>query len=135
MAFCGCASNPSRHNSRDFDYDADPAGDAIRSAKLITGFDYRKYRNKAEHKDAAALRALFRFTVSNAFIGAGADQHCDVLQDLLQLWGDHAYARELGKETPKIRAAVISSLDYRSDPDWKSQKFPATYALAKHEEI
>ena len=81
------------------------------------------------------MRALFRFTISEAFVGAGADQHCEVLQDLLRLWSDSSYARELSKETPKIREAVIAALDYHCDPDWNSRKFPATYTLAKHEEI
>jgi len=135
LCFLGCAGNPSRNNAQDFNYDSDPAGDTIRTAKLITGFDYRKNREKATNKDISALRALFRFTVSKAFVGAGADQHCDVLQDLLRLWGDRAYAHVLANESPKIRGAVISALDYCNDPDWKARKFPATYALAKHEEI
>jgi len=133
VVFWGCAGNSSRKNPNYFD--SDPASDAIRTAQIIIGFDYRKNRERARTKEVVALHAMFLFTDSEAFIGAGADQHCSVLQDLLRLWGDRSYARELAKEPPKVRAAVISALDYENDPDWKSQKFPSTFALAKHDEI
>jgi len=133
VAFFGCASNSSRNTAEDFD--SGPASDVIRTARLVIGFDYRKQWKKAKHHDAAALHSLFHFTDSEGFVGAGADEHCSILQDLLRLWGDRAYARELGMESPKIREAVISALDYHGDPKWKARKYPATYALGKHEAL
>ena len=133
VAFWGCASFPPQNNPVDSDSGSDC--DILRAGTLFSGFNYRKNWEKAKHHDAAALHALFRFTDSDGFAGALAEDHSRLLHGLLHLWGDRPFAQELGKEKPRIRTFVLWALDTSYDPDWNSRKFPATYGLVKHHEL
>jgi hypothetical protein len=106
------------------------AGDAVLTAKL-TKFNYLKNLKLAVANNDDGLRNLLRFTDSESFVGAGADDHCDTLYELLRFWGDRKYAQVLSGETVKVRSVVIDVLDYIY-PDWHKQ-FPLTYGLAKHD--
>jgi hypothetical protein len=100
----------------------------------LDGIDYRKLLSKAVTKDADALAGIFRYTANGKLMGEGAESNCDILRQLLRLWGDPAYARVLAAEPPKVRAAVIGALDYAwPHPGWQPKQFPATYRLAKHD--
>jgi len=111
------------------------AGDAIGTAKL-THFDYRHHLDGALRKQTDSLHRLFLFTMSESFIGAGADDHCGILHDLLQFWGDHSFAVALRRESAPTRKAVIAALDYSwRYPGWQRSEYPQTYRLARHEKI
>jgi len=131
LSLFGCASEHSSSTQRLLSYDS---SDAVRQAQLLIGFDYSRHLQSAARKESAGLHALFRFTDSDAFVGAGAEDHCTVLMELLRVWGDRRFASELARETRKIREAVIHALDYRAR-DWHASRFPATYALAYHIQI
>jgi hypothetical protein len=109
------------------------SGDAPLTAKL-TKFDYKRHLRDAALEKDDGLRQLFRFTISESFVGAGATDHCHILRDLLRLWGDREFARTLAAESPRVRSAVISAIDYTWPyPGWKPAQYPATYHLAQHD--
>ena len=129
LVACATERQPTAHSIL-----SDPT-DAAYTAKL-TGFDYRKNLESAVRRQPPGLHALFKFTDSESFVGAGADDHCRTLHQLLQLLGDQTFSRELAKESHRVRIAVISSLEYGwGYPGWKSSEFPLTYALEKHEQV
>ena len=97
------------------------------------GIDYARSLNRAIAKDAAGLSELFRFTKTDGFMGAAAENHCGILLGLLQRWGDEAFAHVLRRQEPIIRKAVINAIDYSfPHPGWKPSQFPSTYSLASH---
>ena len=94
---------------------------------------YERYLRLAVQMRDDGLKQIFRFTVAEGFIGAGAEDHCSILRDLLRYWGDRDYSRVLAAESPQIRSAVIDALDYTwPHPGWKPTEYPVTYRLAKH---
>jgi len=115
----------------------DLAEDPARQARLLLhDTSYTRSLDRALAKDAAGLRHLFRFTTTEAFVGAGAESHCAILRDLLRYLGDRFFARVLHSESAEVRAAVIHALDYAwSYPGWQPSRFPATYRIAKHQKI
>jgi hypothetical protein len=97
------------------------------------GIDYTRSLNRAIAKDSAGLTDLFRFTRTDGFMGAAAENHCGILLGLLQRWGDDAFARVLRRQKPHIRKAVSDAIDYSFPyPGWKPAQFPDTYSLAAH---
>ena len=132
LALAGCATERPTEPGADAKSIVADVGDQMLTAKL-THFDYLGNLKLAAAKNDAGLRNLFRFTDTEAFIGAGADDHCDTLRKLLFLWGDREYARVLSGESQKVREAVISAIDYTGGTDtWNAKYFPRTYSLAKH---
>ena len=115
----------------------DLAEDPARQARLLLhDTAYMRSLDLALAKRASGLRRLFRFTTTEAFVGAGAESHCAILRDLLRLLGDDFFARILRDERPKVRSAVIHALDYAWPcPGWQPSQFPATYGIAKHQKI
>lgn len=100
----------------------------------LDGVDYRKLLRGAVAKEAGSLAGIFRYTANGKLMGEGAESNCDILRQLLRLWGDKAYARVLAVQSPKVRAAVIGALDYTwPHPGWKPTQYPLTYRLAKHD--
>ena len=94
---------------------------------------YRTLLRGAISRNATSLTGIFRYTANGGLAGEGADTNCEILLHLLHTWGDTAYARVLATEPPKVRAAVITAIDYSwGYPGWPSKDFPATYRLAKH---
>jgi hypothetical protein len=129
LAACATATRPTANSI------LSDQTDAVLTAKL-TRFDYRKNLESAVRGESSGLHALFKFTDSKSFVGAGADDHCRTLHELLLLLGDQAFSRELAKESNRVRIAVISALEYDwAYPGWKSSEFPLTYALGKHEQV
>ena len=111
------------------------SGDAIGTAKL-THFDYRRHLDRAISKQSDGLHELFAFTTTEGFVGAGAEDHCAILHDLLQVWGDRRFAAVLRGESPRTRKAVVAALDYSwRYPGWQPAEFPQTYQLAAHKKI
>ena len=114
LTACATAQKPTAHGIL-----SDPT-DAVLTAKL-THFDYRKNLESAVRGEPSGLHALFKFTASESFVGAGADDHCRTLHELLQLLGDQAFSRELSKESSRVRIAVVAALEYDwAYPGWKS---------------
>jgi hypothetical protein len=98
-----------------------------------SGVDYRQLLRGATAKDSASLAGIFRFSVEGGVMGEGAESHCEILYELLRLWGDAAYARVLSRQSPDVRAKVIADLDYQwAHPGWQATEFPITYRLAQH---
>jgi len=109
-------------------------GDECVAAGKRVGIDYAHALDRAISGDPVGLAELFRFTVSDGFDGAAADNHCSILLGLLQRWSDDAFARVLRREKARIRKAVIDAIDYSfPHPGWKRTQFPHTYSLAPHE--
>src|SRR5438876_11583786 len=73
-------------------------GDECVSAGKRAGIDYSRLLDRAIDRDSAGLVGLFRFTVSDWFVGAAAENHCGSLLGLLQRWGDQRFARVLRRE-------------------------------------
>ena len=59
-------------------------GDECISAGRRAGIDYSRLLDRAIERDPAGLVGLFRFTVSDWFVGAAAENHCGILLGLLQ---------------------------------------------------
>ena len=55
---------------------------------LLHDTSYARSLDRALANDPEGLRHLFRFTTTDAFIGAGAESHCAMLRDLLRYLGD-----------------------------------------------
>ena len=109
-------------------------GDECVSAGKRVGIDYARSLERAIDKDSAGLSALFRFSVTDGFMGAAAENHCGIMLGLLQRWGDRPFARVLRAQKPRVRKAVINAIDYSFPyPGWKPAQFPETYSLASHE--
>ncbi len=107
-------------------------GSVFAQSKL-DGVDYRNLLRGAVAKDSASLTGIFRYTANGKLLGEGAESNCDILYQLLHLWGDASFARVLAVEPPKVQSVVISALDYAwPHPGWQSREFSATYRLAKH---
>jgi hypothetical protein len=106
---------------------------AYRRGKRV-GIDYLRVLNRAIENDPAGLDPLFRFTVSDGFVGAAAENHCLILLGLLQRLGDSPFAKVLRYQTRHVRKAVIDAIDYAFPyPAWNPRQFPITYSLAPHE--
>lgn len=106
---------------------------SVFAQSALDGIDYRKFLQGALAKDAASLTGIFRYTANGKLMGEGAESNCDILRQLLLLWGDAAYSRVLAAEPPEIRSAVIAALDYAwTHPGWRSEEYPLTYRLAQH---
>lgn len=109
------------------------AGDVFSQGRL-DGLDYRKLLRGAIARDASSLDGLFRYTANGKLMGEGYEDHSIILWQLLQFWGDKAYARVLAVEPSKVRASVVAALDNgcRYPGGWQPKDFPVTYRLAKH---
>jgi hypothetical protein len=100
------------------------------------GIDSLRVLNRAIEGDPAGLDRLFRFTVSDGFVGAAAENHCSILLGLLQRCGDSGFAKVLRHEKRRVRKAVIDAIDYAFPyPRWEPTQFPETYSLAPHEHV
>ena len=112
------------------------AGDECVAAGKRVGIDYPRLLNRAIERDPAGLADLFRFTISDGFDGAAAENHCSIMLGLLQRWGDHRFARILRGQKPRIRKTVIDAIDDTfPHPGWKPTQFPETYSLAPHQHV
>jgi hypothetical protein len=110
--------------------------DPARQARFLLKLDYSRLLEDALAKRPEGFRGLFRFTTSEAFVGAGAESHCIILRDLLRYFGDRYFSRVLRDETSEVRTAVIHALDYTwPHPGWRATEYSATYRLAKHQKI
>jgi hypothetical protein len=109
------------------------AGECVIAGAHV-GIDYARALSAAIAKEPDGLAALFRFTTTEWFMGAAAENHCAIIVGLLQRWGDRDFARLLRKQPARVRKAVIDAIDYSFPyPGWKRTQFPRTYALAEHE--
>jgi hypothetical protein len=87
--------------------------------------DYRPILKRAINLEKPALISLFGMQ----FMGEGGETHCEILKDLMILWGDEKFATVLGEQPKKVREIVVSSIDYAwADPSWAS--YPKTLALS-----
>ena len=109
--------------------DASKWPDLVDSAK-DRGIDYPAVVAQARRGDAPALRTLFRHTVHTD--GSGADSHCVVLRQLLELLGDRRFSRALRRESAPLRSRVTEALDFDFGHPWRKH-FPLTYALGSHD--
>jgi len=100
------------------------------------GVDYRKLLRGAVAFDRHSLVGLFRYTAYGKLMGEGAETNSEILHDLLEHWGDAAFAAVLSRQPGRVRTAVIAELDYSwTHPGWKPTEFPRTYRLAEHQKI
>jgi hypothetical protein len=109
--------------------DASNWPDLAYSAKQ-RGVDYPTMVAHARHGDLAALAILFRHTSHTD--GSGADSHCVVLRQLLEILSDQKFSSALRTETMSIRRKVVQALDFDFGHPWQKQ-FPLTYALESHD--
>jgi hypothetical protein len=109
--------------------DASNWPDLVYSAKQ-RGIDYPATVARARHGDVATLAILFRHTPHTD--GSGADSHCVVLRQLLEMLGDRKFSSTLRHETASLRSKVTEALDFDFDHAWQKQ-FPLTYALGSHD--
>jgi len=111
----------------------DNPGDVIYQAQL-DGLDYRAHLRRAIVKDRRSLAALFDYTENGQLMGVGAEEHCEVLYNLLQVWGDTSFANVLQGRDRRVRHRVIpwiaSQFPY---PGWRPYQFPQTYKLGPHD--
>ena len=132
----GCASFAERSPDRQLrDYLAAPSESGnVFAQGTLDGVDYRKLLRGAVARDAQSLAGIFRYTANGQLMGEGAEANCDILFQLLRVWGDSAYASVLAAEPRKVRKAVIDALDYSWPyPGWRPTEYPITYRLAHHE--
>jgi hypothetical protein len=110
--------------------------DIFDQAKL-DGVDYRKLLRAAVAMDAKSLSAIFQYTANGPnLMGAGADDNCDILHQLLIWWGDRKFAHVLSGESLKVRSAVVNAIEYAwGFPGWKPNQFPETYQLGIHYKV
>jgi len=102
----------------------------------LDGVDYRKLLRGAVAYDRDSLFGLFRYTADGQLMGEGAETNCEILQLLLQHWGDSRFASVLAGQPKHVRRKVIAEIDYAwSYPGWQPTKFPKTYRLATHEKF
>ena len=107
--------------------------DTVFGQGKLDGVDYRKLLRGAVAMDAKSLSGIFRYTANGQLMGAGADDNCDILHQLLIWWGDRKFANVLSGESLKVRSAVFSAIGYAwGFPGWKPNQFPLTYALGAH---
>jgi hypothetical protein len=112
----------------------DGRGDVIYQGNL-DGFDYRSHLRRAIAKNPGALAALFDYTENGQLIGVGAEQHCEVLYNLLHLWGDGSFARVLRERSQHVRQRVVRWIDSQFlYPGWPPHQFPKTYRLGPHDQ-
>lgn len=109
--------------------DASNWPDLVYSAKQ-RGIDYPATVARARHADVAALVILFRHTPHTD--GSGADSHCVVLRQLLEMLGDQKFSSPLRPEPASLRSKVTEALDFDFGHPWQKQ-FPLTYALGSHD--
>jgi len=102
--------------------------DLVYSAKQ-RGVDYPATVARARHGDLAALAILFRNTSHTD--GSGAESHCVVLRQLLEMLGDQKFSTALRPEPRSLRSKVTEALDFDFGYPWQKQ-FPLTYALGSH---
>jgi hypothetical protein len=110
------------------------SGDECVKAGKRVGIDYARSLEGAIAEKPLGLATLFRFTTTDGFVGAAAENHCGILLGLLQRWGDESFARVLPAQKPRVRKAVVDAIDYSFPyPGWKPSQFPRTYSVAPHE--
>ena len=109
--------------------DASTWPDLVDSAKQ-RGIDYPATVARARYGDVAALNILFRHTPYTD--GSGAESHCVVLRQLLQVLGDQKFSSTLRHEPASLRRKVTAALDFNFGHPWQKQ-FPLTYALGSHD--
>ena len=109
--------------------DASKWPDLVDSAKE-RGIDYPATVARARHGDVAALRIIFQHTPHTD--GSGADSHCVVLRQLLEVLGDRKFSSALRTEPTSLRSKVTEALDFDFGHPWQKQ-FPLTYALGSHD--
>jgi len=108
----------------------DESGDVYTQARRYDGFNYRKTLAKAANGDSHALSQLFVYTHTSSLMGEGANTHIEVLGELLEQWGDKAYAEVLIHETPVIRQAVAEDLnEFQGHSGRPEKRFPLTYSI------
>jgi hypothetical protein len=103
--------------------------DLVYSAKQ-RGINYPATVARARHGDGSALTILFRHTPHTD--GSGADSHCVVLRQLLEVLGDQKFSSTLRHEPASLRSKVTEALDFDFDHPWQKH-FPLTYALGSHD--
>src|SRR5437667_12818726 len=102
----------------------------------LDGVDYRKLLRGAVAYDRDSLFGLFRYTADGQLMGEGAETNCEILQLLLQHWGDSRFASVLAGQPKHVPRKVIAEIDYAwSYPGWQPTEFPKTYRLATHEKF
>jgi hypothetical protein len=109
--------------------DASKWPDLVDSAKQ-RGIDYPTVVARARHGDTAALTILFRYTPHTD--GSGADSHCVVLRQLLELLGDKKFSDALRRQPCALRSKVTEAIDFDFGHPWQKQ-FPLTYGLGSHD--
>ena len=104
--------------------------DTVFGQGKLDGVDYRRLLRAAVAMDAKSLSGIFQYTANGQLMGAGADDNCDILHQLLIWRGDRRFAKVLSGESLKVRSAVFNAIAYAwGFPGWNSNQFPLTYAL------
>jgi hypothetical protein len=91
------------------------------------GINYGVAYEGARRGEAPALTELFR--ASYYVDGVGADQHSQVLWDILRAWGDSSFAAVLSGQPDSLRIRIRCYLDYAACALWASD-YPRTARLA-----
>jgi hypothetical protein len=100
------------------------AGSIYAQAK-IDGIDYRPILRSAIDLDQKSLISLFAMK----FMGEGGETHCEILKDLMRLWGDEQFSKVVATQPADIRDLVVSNIDYAwADQEWNL--YPKTLATS-----
>src|SRR6266481_6262920 len=86
--------------------DASNWPDLVYSAKQ-RGIDYPATVARAQQGDVSALVILFRHTPHTD--GSGAESHCVVLRQLLEVLGDQKFSSTLRRERASLRSKVTEA--------------------------
>jgi len=105
-----------------FLYDTEPQA-------RTAGVDYKAAFVSALGRDKAALVALLQ--VTGSLDGAGAQTHAEVLWNLLQCWGDSAFAGTLYAQSNAVRTRVLEQLRYATEENKSSRsRYRKTFQLS-----
>jgi hypothetical protein len=123
----GC-SGESRVGAGRFDPPTNHFDSILVEQTTLAGIGYSQAYEKAQRKDAEGLSLVLAATIHTD--GVGSDTQGQILWNLLQSWGDSAFASILQQQQPLVRTAVRCSLDYTADSSWASLHH-RTAALAR----
>ena len=114
-----CDKSPKNY----FLHDAEPQAKAA-------GLDYTSALSKAFLRDKPSLVSLL--TVTSKLDGSGAQTHAEVLWNLVQCWGDAAFAEVLSTQVQHVKSQVVEQLRYATEENQGIRSsYPKTFGASR----